>query len=303
MIARDIVRHSRGGGGPFSIDFNILYPIGSIYITDNPNFNPNTEVGWQGEWIKLENNTLLYSRDAAGIGSYWGSSNYSITSNQHTLTTNEIPTHSHTIENTCSDNGNHTHQTGTMTTDSSGNHGHTVSGSTTTVGDHWHGIDYWTPADENSCHQHKVWNNGYRNVTFSGEQDPNRPCISRERRTDSGFDLRFDTTTLAFLDQHPEFMLTNQEKAQYSGAHSHHIYTRVSENGSHSHDIDDAMTDVSGSHTHTIPTQATSIKGSHHHDITSTCETTGGGQGHYHTVPINTQSFKHFGVIYWKRIN
>lgn len=301
MIARDIVRHSRGGGGPFSIDFNILYPIGSIYITDNPNFNPNTEVGWQGEWIRLDNNTLLYSRDNDHIGSYNGYTNYSITSNEHALTTNEIPAHSHTIENTCSDNGNHTHGTGTMTTDAGGSHGHTVSGSTTTVGNHYHGIDYWTPADENSTHAHKVWNNGYRHVTF--DSGPDRPCISLEHRTDSGFQLRFSTTTKDWLDDHPEFYLTEAEKLHYSGAHSHHILTNVTQSGSHSHDIDDAMTDVTGSHTHTIPSVTTSIKGSHHHDITSTCETTGGGQGHYHMVPINTQSFKHFGVIYWKRIN
>ena len=301
MIARDIVRHSRGSAGPFSIDFNILYPVGSIYITDNPNFNPNTEVGWQGEWIKLENNTLLYSRDNDHVGSINGYTNYAITSQTHALTTSEIPSHNHTIENLCSDNGNHTHTTVTNTTGADGQHGHTVSGSTTTVGDHYHGIDYWTPADENSTHEHQVWNNGYRHVTYYGDTD--RPCISRERRNDSGFDLRFTTTTKAFLDSHPEFYLTEAEKLKFAGAHSHHIYTRVSENGSHSHDIDDAMTNVTGSHTHDIPSLLTSIKGSHHHDITSTCSATGEGQGHYHMVPINTQLFKHFGVIYWKRIN
>ena len=108
---------------------------------------------------------------------------------------------------------------------------------------------------------------------------------------------------MSFLDQHPEFYLTTQEKYQYSGGHKHHIYTRVSEEGSHTHDIDDAMTNITGSHSHTIPSLLTSIKGSHNHDITSTCASTGEGQGHYHTVPINTQDFKHFGVIFWKRIN
>lgn len=64
---------------------NIFYPIGTIYETLNNDFNPNTT--WGGTWSKLQN-VFLYGSGEYSVGNTGGEKN-------HTLTIDEIPSHTH----------------------------------------------------------------------------------------------------------------------------------------------------------------------------------------------------------------
>lgn len=62
-----------------------MYPIGSVYMTENAAFDPNAE--WGGTWVKIENRFLLGSGTKA-VGAQGGEENV-------TLSIYEIPAHSH----------------------------------------------------------------------------------------------------------------------------------------------------------------------------------------------------------------
>ena len=75
-----------------------IYPVGSIYISTNSNFNPNTT--WGGTWRKTaEGRCLIGANDTYPLGSTGGEST-------HTLTTEELPQHSHGIYGADSRSGN-----------------------------------------------------------------------------------------------------------------------------------------------------------------------------------------------------
>lgn len=64
-----------------------LYPIGSIYISTNNSFNPNTS--WGGTWVKTaEGRCLIGANDTYILGSTGGEAS-------HILTTAEMPSHKH----------------------------------------------------------------------------------------------------------------------------------------------------------------------------------------------------------------
>ena len=74
----------------FKVDdsnYNKIYPIGSIYMSINET-NPSELFG--GEWEQIKDTFLLASGDTYSNGSTGGEAT-------HTLTTNEMPTHSHSI--------------------------------------------------------------------------------------------------------------------------------------------------------------------------------------------------------------
>lgn len=62
-----------------------MYPIGSVYMTANAAFDPNSE--WGGVWEKIENRFLLGSGTKV-VGAQGGEENV-------TLSTSQIPYHSH----------------------------------------------------------------------------------------------------------------------------------------------------------------------------------------------------------------
>ena len=82
---------------------NMFFPVGSVYMSANKNFNPNTS--WGGTWVKIENRFLLGSGTKA-VGATGGEET-------HTLTVNEIPSHNHggtfSGSGTTSSSGSHTH--------------------------------------------------------------------------------------------------------------------------------------------------------------------------------------------------
>ena len=68
-----------------------MYPVGSYYETSNTSFNPNT--AWGGTWAREDDGTVLVSKKSSGtfnkdIGTIVGEET-------HTLTTNEMPSHTH----------------------------------------------------------------------------------------------------------------------------------------------------------------------------------------------------------------
>ena len=66
---------------------NLIYPVGSIYMSVNST-SPATLFG--GQWEQIKDRFLLSSGDTYKNGSTGGSAT-------HTLTINEIPSHSHTL--------------------------------------------------------------------------------------------------------------------------------------------------------------------------------------------------------------
>lgn len=92
----------QGLGNKANIDF--FYPVGSYYETSDPNFDPN--VSWGGTW-ELEGGGRVHissGPNEANTTNYWGTCNEGEMNfplgerggeHSHTLTVNEIPSHSH----------------------------------------------------------------------------------------------------------------------------------------------------------------------------------------------------------------
>lgn len=70
----------------YEIDLDTIYPIGSIYMSINGT-NPKEYYG--GEWEQIEDKFLLACGTKHSNGSTGGEEN-------HTLTINEMPSHTHT---------------------------------------------------------------------------------------------------------------------------------------------------------------------------------------------------------------
>ena len=80
------------------LDF--FYPVGSYYDTSDANFNPN--VMWGGTWHLLDEGYVLISGSSNGsykVGTNYGNNTKSYTPSgsvgNHTLNTNQIPSHNH----------------------------------------------------------------------------------------------------------------------------------------------------------------------------------------------------------------
>ena len=70
-----------------AVYWKTIYPIGSIYISTNSKFNPNTSFGT--EWVKTaEGRCLIGANDTYPLNSTGGEAT-------HTLTVQEMPTHKH----------------------------------------------------------------------------------------------------------------------------------------------------------------------------------------------------------------
>lgn len=100
---------------------DVIYPVGSIYMSAN-NVNPSTLFG--GTWQALSGRFLLGADSTYAAGSTGGSAT-------KTLTTNELPAHTHTGPSHTHSVPNHTHSVPA--------HGHTAS--TASAGAHTHNIN------------------------------------------------------------------------------------------------------------------------------------------------------------------
>lgn len=91
----------------------MIYPVGSIYMSTN-SVNPSTLFG--GSWEQIKDKFLLASGTTFSNGSTGGEIN-------HKLTTNEIPSHAHGLNN-------HTHSIPALsgsTSSGGGAHSHTLT--------------------------------------------------------------------------------------------------------------------------------------------------------------------------------
>lgn len=74
------------------INVDLIYPVGSLYITTDTSFNPNIKFG--GTWARLEGDVYLKnvpSSSGQPIGNYGG------TSSSHKIPIESIPSHTHGI--------------------------------------------------------------------------------------------------------------------------------------------------------------------------------------------------------------
>ena len=87
--------------------FNIIYPIGTIYITkgESPQSIFNA-LGIESTWQKIEGRFILGSSSSYDVGSVGGKET-------HTISVDELPSHNHSINLTTSAAGAHQHQLGT----------------------------------------------------------------------------------------------------------------------------------------------------------------------------------------------
>lgn len=94
---------------------DMIYPIGSYYWSSNAT-NPSSIFG--GTWEQVKDRFVLAAGDNYKVGATGGEAS-------HTLTVNEMPSHSHTVNN-------HTHSipklSGTAASGGSHTHGYTPSG-------------------------------------------------------------------------------------------------------------------------------------------------------------------------------
>ena len=97
---------------------NLIYPIGSIY-TSTRNVSPATFLG--GTWTQIKDTFLLTAGDTYQAGTTGGEAT-------HTLTTSEMPSHAHGLNNHTHSLNNHTHSVDaqTVTTTLNGGHNHFV---------------------------------------------------------------------------------------------------------------------------------------------------------------------------------
>ena len=149
------------GGGEYATKndvFNLIYPVGSIYLSVN-SVDPSTIFG--GTWEQIKDTFLLSSGDTYSIGSTGGNSST-------TLKIANLPSHNHT-GTTGNESQGHTHS-GT-TGNQSANHTHNYSGTTTSKGGHnhnsghgWHNV---APGSDRQClSDHYIGGDGWSgNVT------------------------------------------------------------------------------------------------------------------------------------------
>lgn len=95
-----------GESGGSDIDFDSIYPVGSIYMNVSL-VSPATLFG--GTWERIQDKFLLCAGSTYAAGTTGGAATHVHSTGNHTLTTNEMPAHTHT-QASCTNPGNHTHQ-------------------------------------------------------------------------------------------------------------------------------------------------------------------------------------------------
>ena len=73
------------------LDF--FYPVGTIYTTEDKDFNPSTR--WGGTWELIKDRMIIGAGNSYTVKSTGGNSSHLHTTGGHTLTVNEMPRHKH----------------------------------------------------------------------------------------------------------------------------------------------------------------------------------------------------------------
>ena len=151
--------------------FDMYHPIGCLYPTTDSKFNPNTATGWHGKWERIKDCVIYASGDSDTVGQIVGS-------NTHTLTTSELPSHTHSIPALSG------------STNSAGTHKHKVQWKQATTIDGTHNRWYACPTPDKTTgdytesagdHTHSVTTN----ASTTGSQGSGTAIDIRPRRLNS----------------------------------------------------------------------------------------------------------------------
>ena len=74
---------------------NIIYPVGSVYMSTN---STNPSILFGGTWEQIKDRFLLACGSTYSNGSTGGSANHTHSTGNHTLTVEEMPKHSHDMD-------------------------------------------------------------------------------------------------------------------------------------------------------------------------------------------------------------
>ena len=132
-VGLDGIPYCRNANSDYGTIFNLIYPVGSIYMSANA-INPSILFG--GTWEQIENKFLLAAGSAYTAGSTGGSADASVIA------------HTHSVTGTAASNGAHTHSMKEIWSDGSGSKSaYTMSSSrklttrsTASAGAHTHSV-------------------------------------------------------------------------------------------------------------------------------------------------------------------
>lgn len=274
---------------------NLIYPVGSIYLSVNET-SPATLFG--GTWEQLQDRFLIGAGNDYSLNGIGGATSQSYTPagsvGSHTLTTSEIPSHNHTFTGSAVNTGNqsqdHTH-TGTSGNQSAGhthtgtsgnpsaNHTHTGPSHTHTGPSHTHTGPSHShgPAKGNSFYAGGT--TGYKMPGGTGTWDLGLPSTTAAAGTGATGSAGTGATGSAGTGA----------TGTVSAWHTHTTKTGG----------------ISANHTHTTTTGGVSKNHTHSVTAAGSIGNTGGGGGHNHSFTGTAATIStmppYLAVYMWKR--
>lgn len=173
---------------PMDSILNTVYPVGSIYTSVNST-DPSTLFG--GTWERFGKGKVLVGVDEDD--SDFSEANKTGGEKTHTLTTNEMPSHTHTQNSHTHTIGSHTHSVPAHshglnshthsfsdTSSSAGSHTHSVSGTAASNGSHSHNHSYDLDAAAGGARYsvHRAYGGGYGNNATTSSNGAHTHSVS-----------------------------------------------------------------------------------------------------------------------------
>lgn len=209
---------SQAGGGLSQTQvLNLIYPVGAIFMS-TVNKNPGTYLG--GTWERWGQGRVPISVN--DTDSDFNAANKTGGEKTHTLSTGEMPSHSHAK--------------GTLATSDSGSHTHSTSGTASSAGGHEHSVS--GTAASAGAHTHK----GYYNNTFTKSSSKTGAVFST---TDNKGNSSADVARSAGSHEHDV-----SGTASSAGAHEHSVSGTAASAGSHTHTISGSTASAGSGNAH-----------------------------------------------------
>lgn len=274
------------------------YYIGKI-IVDTANINPSTYLGF-GTWElwgsgKCPVGVLTTDTDFATVEKTGGSKTV-------TLTTNQIPSHTHTFTgNDTGSSGAHTHTLNGHTHSFSATTGNNSVGHTHSVGAHSHGLNSHT-------HTYAKANATSGSTTLTVDQIPSHTHSAPDRILVWDADGTIaNTADGGYTNSLIKFKPWNWNMNKTGGGkgHTHSVSTTSTNSGAASGSTANSSAfntgGISANHTHSVSgttganSSNTTSNGGHTHTTSGTNSNTGGGGSHNNLQPYIT-------CYFWKRV-